>query len=303
MPKRYNTIYGNSETSNIVPNIVSITGGSISIAGTSTVTGSVSIVIPKDFFIEVEKNNIPGHSIVKKFGRNTSVATTWSPVCIGGIYQTPTGATTLEFVSSDVNDCVASTGMHEIVVEGLDANWVAQTQTMSAHSTSGTTAVSVSGTWTRVFRSYVSKTGTYATQSAGSHAGTITVREAGGGSTWGTISIDTDFPLGQTLIGAYTIPSNSTGYIYLTSITADSGKTINMAFFKRENANVVTTSYTGVMRIQTIFTGISGGTPFNKAGEHFPLGGIPGPADIGFLARGASNPDVAVEFEILLVAD
>ena len=60
--------------------------------------------IPADFYMEVAKGNVPGHSIVNKFGRNGVVGTTLTHISISGQYQTPQTAQSLEILSSNVNN-------------------------------------------------------------------------------------------------------------------------------------------------------------------------------------------------------
>lgn len=253
----------------------------------------------KNFFFEVVKGNIKGHSIVHKFGHNDSVSTTLVPVCAGGVYQTPTSAVTLELVSSNANDNQAGTGARSITIQGLDANFDLQTVTANMHATDGTIAEVVTGyTWMRIFRAYVETTGTYATATAGSHAGTITLRVSGGGATYGVIELHGGFPVAQTLIGAYTIPKGKTGYIGDIDIETDSNQTIDIYLLKRENANDVTAPYSA-MRAQGLYTGIP---DVVTLGTTVPLGPFNEYTDVGFMAvASAGTVAVSVDFEIILV--
>lgn len=253
----------------------------------------------REFLIEVAKGNVAGHSLVHKFGRNTAVGTSLVVAASGAIYQTPTSAVSLEFVSSSASDALSGTGMHEITVVGLDANWEEQTVTVAAHATDGTTAVALTGTWLRVYRAYVSKSGAYATTAGGSHLGTITIRVSGGGATYATINLEGSFGLGQTLIGAYTVPDGYTAYILSTAWSSDvSGtKTVDYFFFKRENADDVSSSFDGTLRVQSLMQGTQGVYEFiHRTPEPYV-----GPCDMGFLTKASTTSKVSVEFEILLV--
>lgn len=254
-----------------------------------------------DFMLDVAMGRKTGMSTVNKFGRNTSIGTSLAPVAYGGIYQTPTSAVSLEFVSSSANDALNSTGMHSITVQGLDENWELQTVTTAAHATDGTTAVNITGSWLRVFRAFVASSGSYATTSADSHVGTITIRVQGAGATYATIPLEGTFGLGQTLIGVYTVPAGYTAYILSTSFSSDiSGtKTCNFYFFKRENADDVTSSYSGTMRVQEAAIGTQGQHAF----EHVTNEAYPEKTDMGFMAKASATTDASVEFEILLVAN
>lgn len=249
-----------------------------------------------EWYLEVAKGNIPGHSIVHKFGAG-SVSTSLLPVAQSAVYQTPTTAQALEFVSTSANDTAAGTGAREITVIGLDSNWNEVSQTVT---TNGTTPVSLGTNLIRLHRWYVSSSGTYATASAGSHAGTLTIRAAGAGATWSTIPI-TPLPLGQSQIGAYTVPIGYKGYLLGKVVVTDTSKVADVYFFKRENANDVTAPYSGTLRITEREIGVQGSFE-----HHFacPKTAFTGPCDIGFMAKvSAGTADVSVEFEVLLVAD
>ena len=51
----------------------------------------------KDFYAEVAKGKVAGHTIVHKFGHNDTVGTTYEPITATGVYNTPqpASATTL----------------------------------------------------------------------------------------------------------------------------------------------------------------------------------------------------------------
>ena len=112
----------------------------------------------RDWYTEVAKGNVPGHSLVHKFGA-TDAGTTMAPVTVSGFYRVPTAATALEFVSDDANDDAAGTGAREVTVVGLDENWAEVTQTVV---TDGLTPVALGTDLIRLYRWYVSSSGTYA---------------------------------------------------------------------------------------------------------------------------------------------
>jgi len=257
-----------------------------------------------DLKTDIALGNITNYSFVHKFGRNANVSTSLVPVCDSGGYQTPTSAVSLEFVSSSASDALNSTGMHELTIEGLDANWNLQTVTTAAHATNGTTAVAVSGTWLRVFRAYVSQSGAYANvvTPTPSHIGTITIRVASAGATYATIpTLDTNFGGGQSLIGWYTVPAGYTAYLLSEVYSSDvaTNKTTNFYLMKRENANDTTSSYTGTLRVQQAIIGTDGTHSY----EHQSLESFPQYTDFGFMALASAATDASVEFEILLVAN
>jgi len=252
----------------------------------------------QNFLIEVAKGNIAGHSLVNKFGFNDSVGSTLQPVTDGAVYQTPTTAQSLEVVSSSANDTSAGSGARTLEIQGLDASFAAQTVTVSMN---GTAAVAVTGTWMRVFRMRVLTSGTYATQSVGSHAGTLTLRGASAGATWATIGLTaSSFPVGQTEIGCYTIPSGYTGYLLSKHISIESTKVPNILWFRRENADDVAAPFDAMRLFERHYGSASEITYKPPA----PAITLPAKTDIGAMAYIATgSASVSVEFQILLVVD
>lgn len=250
----------------------------------------------KEFLIEVAKGNVTGHSLVNKFGFDGAVTSTLNPVADAQVYQTPTTAQSLEIVSSDANDTSAGTGARTVEIQGLDANFNLQTQTVSMN---GTTAAAITGTWMRVFRAKVTESGTYATQSAGSHAGTLTIRVASAGATWATIGLTTaSFPMGQTEIGAYTIPAGKTGYLLSKHVSIESSKTPNVLWFQRDNADDVSAPY-DTMRLFERHVGAADEISYNP---HAPIVTLSEKTDIGCMAYvSTGTAAVSIDFQILLV--
>lgn len=251
-----------------------------------------------DWFIEVAKGNISGHSFVHKFGRNDSVGTTMVPVCEGGIYQTPQiGSTvTLAAISTSANDTAAGSGAREITLEYLDSTGAVQTGTIAMNGTTETTAT-IAGVW-RLYRFYVSASGSYASSSTPSQVGTITIRVAGAGATWGVLGLaDTGFGSGQSLVASYTVPLGKTAYLLTSETSVDTGKSVDVMFFARRNATETAAPYSA-MRLQNLYSGVTDSISF----EHKTAEAYPALTDIGFMAKTSTGTaDVSCEFELLLV--
>jgi hypothetical protein len=266
---------------------------------TETVTNAMS----QDFFVEVAKGNVDGHSTVHKFGAVTLTGTSLTPVCQGGFYRTPQTGSTVEIVcwSDDANDTAAGSGAREITIEYLDSTGASQTGTIATAGTSESTE-SVTGVW-RIVRAYVSSSGTYATQTAGSQNGTITIAEDAAGAKTGNVwaslpEIGTSgLATGQSLIGCYTIPLGKTAYILSATITIESAKTPELYFFARTSADETSAPYAGTMRLKNLYIGANGISEIDHK-THESYAAL---TDIGFLAVGANGDDISVEFELLLV--
>jgi hypothetical protein len=250
-----------------------------------------------EWYVKVASGDIPGWSVVHKFGRNFNIGTTYSPVVNGGFYRTPQvgSATTLRVKAGNANDTAAGTGAREITLVGLNASGAEITETLATAGTSA--SANTSNSFIRLHRFWVSKSGTYATQTAGSHADDIVIENSAGTEDWATISA-TDFPRGQSQIAAYSIPSGKTGFINDIVISVDSNKSADISFFQRTLILETAAPYSGTMRVITEQTGITGQANIIVK---TPINGFTGPCDIGFLSKVSSGTaDVSIDFEILL---
>lgn len=138
---------------------------------------------------------------VTALGNNTDVDSGTTPEDVwsgGGAYPWMTGATSLEVVSSDAADTAAGTGARTMTISGLDTAWIEQSDVITLN---GTTAVAVPKQYFRINSMVVSTAG-----SGETNAGTITVRDSGGGTTRGII------PLGGGISkqAIYTVPAGHT---------------------------------------------------------------------------------------------
>lgn len=253
----------------------------------------------KAFLIEVQKGNVPGHSIVQKFGRNPLVGLTYVPICSTGIYRTPqvSGATTLRIkAGGHVDDDASGTGAREILLQGIDETGAEVEELLVTNGASA--SLSTSNNFIRWYRGLVSKSGTYATQSIGSMADIITIENGAGTEDWGTIDKN-GFVSSQTYIGAYTIPLGKRGFVLSNKLRLETTKIVDAIFFKRENILQTSPPYSA-MRAQLEATGLSDFgyvfLPKSMASE------LPELTDIGFMAKVSSGiADVSIEMEILLI--
>jgi hypothetical protein len=268
-----------------------------STAGVGDVT-TPFLSIPASFLSEVAKGNVPGHSIVQKFGNNSLVGTTYVPISTGGIYRTPQvgSATTLRVkAGGNANDTLAGSGARKVLLQGLDETGALVTEEISLAGASASSATTT--TFIRLFRAYVTESGTYATQAAGSHAGNIVIENGAGGTDWGTIELN-GFALSQTRTGAYSVPLGKTAYLLSAQIQIESTKTVDIIFFQRQGILKTAAPY-NAMRMVFEAGGLI--DSFNKGGQS-SWGPFPELTDIGFLAKiSVGTANLSVDFEILLV--
>lgn len=254
-------------------------------------------------WLDIARGLNSGISSIKKFGRNSAVGTSFVPVALGGIYRTPQSgsATTLRVkAGGNANDTAAGSGARAVTLIGLDQNFAYAEETIATNGASASSATTT--TFTRLYRIFVSSSGTYATATAGSHVGSIIIENSAGTEDWGTIGA-TDFPKSQSEIGAFSIRSGRTGYVKLRDLSIDSGKTIDLIFFSRSNIDETAAPYTA-MRAQSVVSGVTGGSIETFGSVDVPFGPYVGPTDVGFMAKVASGTaSVSVEFEIFEVSE
>ena len=245
----------------------------------------------KDFYTEVMKGNIPGHSMVHKFGRRASVANgAWNGLLTANAtYVLLSSAATLRLAAGDVNDDAGGTGAQSVHIYGLSATGTLQDEIIVTNGT--TISASSASTYTRCFRVHVEDCGAY----GGYNAGAVTVETTGG-----TDIIEIVAGEGQTQYGGYTIPLGYTGYLTFVNFTVDSGKVANCRIRTRENYLDATDPFEP-MRIRLNFDGIIGSFSYKPRGPEMVLSAL---TDITAEAYGSGGTaSVSVNFEILLVED
>lgn len=252
----------------------------------------------KDYYFEVTAGNVGADAeVIHKFGHNDSVGTSYVPICVGGVYRTPqyNASTTLRIkAGGNANDTLAGTGARQVTLEGICS--LGQSIVECVDLAGASASAATTQPFTRLFRAYVSASGTYASASAGSHAANIVVEDGAGTEDWGTIELE-GFPLAQTTIASYTVPKGKTAYVKNIVISVDSGKAATILFFQRPGTDEITAPYKA-MRVALKLGGITGqqiintSAPFGPYGEH---------TDIGFMGKVASgSAEIDVNFEIIL---
>ena len=245
----------------------------------------------RDYFVEVQRGNIAGHSIVSKFGRNDSVPNgVWQLVSL----SSPSGAfpasgTPVRIkAGGDAADTANGAGAREITLIGIDTNLAEVSETL-ATSGSGASAYTTTSFW-RVYRSFVSSVGTYGVNNTGN----IVVENAGDDAL--TITAGE----GQTQHGAFAIPIGKVGYLLSVDIDTDATKRADFRLFVRENFNDFAAPMSP-SRVKLHWDGVLGPISYRPRS---PIVVIPALSDIWIEAEGdGANTDVSVDFEILLIDD
>lgn len=162
-----------------------------------------------DFYLEVAKGNIEGHSAVNKFGHNPA-ATSGDDIWGGsGRYVFfPTAGVLIDIVSTaDSDNGATATGALTVIVQGLDENWDFVEELVTMNGTTPVTTMTT--TFVRLFRAFVQIAGANETNDG---AITAYARSTGSGVTAGDVGIYITVDSGQTQQCIYTIPAGKSAY-------------------------------------------------------------------------------------------
>lgn len=170
------------------------------------------VQLMEDAVFAASFGDLPGFSRITAVGNNPDVDSGTVPEDIwsgGGLYPWMTAATSLEVVSDSAADAAAGTGARTMRIIGLNALYV---EIEAVVTLNGVTPVAVPTQFFRINRCDL--------QTAGSgqvNAGTITVRDAGAGTTRALI----DPGFGVTRQSQYTVPAGKTlaVFTYIQSVT------------------------------------------------------------------------------------
>lgn len=232
---------------------------------------------PRPF--DIATGSAHGWRSIKVDGRATNVAQSYVPVSAGLIYRTPqpSGAVNLRvWAGGNANDTASGSGARSIMIYGLDANGLEISETVATAGASASAATTQQ--FIRLTEARVASSGTYATQSAGSHAGDIVIEDTGGNA-WGTITLN-GFPEGVSRIGAYTIPANYEAFLIGFRVNADTGKTCDAMVFKRSGILDTAPPYQPMEAVVEVFNA----TGFIDLGYDAPIY-LPPLTDVGVLAK------------------
>ena len=229
------------------------------------------------------------------------MSTSWEDVWTrGGLYTWPVASDNVEFISDSALDAQNGAGARTIILEGLDDDWVFQTETLNTHATDGTAGRITSAlTYRRMNMAYVGDAGAYGVGLTGGNVGNITIDWATGNVACAEILAPGGMPMGQSQVGRYTVPAGCEAYIHSFFVNVDSGanKTADVVLFQRQNADDVTTPFTS-RRIILYLDGLSG---FNPASFGEPFGPFPAKTDLWWacIAEAASAATTDMEIEVV----
>jgi len=243
------------------------------------ITDTSGRLLSKDFYLEVAMGNVPGHTIMSKFGQNTVLSASYEDIWDGGgTYPYPANATAsiTHIYSTDGGD------NQSIEVQGLssDGTLTVQTKTLT-----NTTVVALDTPLWRVFR--LKNMGTT------NNAGVVHASVSDKATSYAQIEIGNN----QTLMALYTIPLGKTGYLIQgTNSIIGTNRTYTV------DGKMSMRPYGGVFQIKKTFGLSADGTSYMVM--PFPLPGkILAKTDIRVSALSSATGGLNTTFDILLVDD
>ena len=251
----------------------------------------------KEFYIEVAKGNIPGHSLVVRSGKNSAVASgAWELVTnLSGAPNWLSAAATVRVkAGGDAADAAAGAGAQKVTVSGIDSNldFISEDITLNANGTLA--SASTTALFWRTCGLHIPDggVGTY----GGSNTGAITLEDTAG--TTDLLLMDAGSSQAQQC--CYTVPDGYTAYLLGTESHTESLKPSDIRIRIRNNMNDTTTPFSP---IRTVFVdqGVDGEAQNQPTGV---LGVFSGNTDVWIEAYGSgAQTKVSAAMEFLLVQD
>jgi hypothetical protein len=229
-------------------------------------------------------------------GRNTAIGDTPTPVTRSGHYRTPQASAPVALrikSGGNANDTAAGSGGRAVTFIGINAAGDLITETVATAGASASAATTQ--TFIRLREAFVSASGTYATQSTGSHAGTINIEDTGG-NLWATI-VDGSLGRGTTEQAVFAPPKNRSALVTNIFLSSDADKKANIVFYQRQGILQTSAPYDALQIINEFpqNAGLSD-LAFNPPIYFPPL------TDFGFLASvSSSTVDVSIGVDIIEV--
>lgn len=243
--------------------------------------------VPHDFYHDVVEGEVPGHSLVHKFGRNASIdaatrETVWSH---GGVYVWQTTADKITVVSDDANDTFGGTGAWNVEIFGLDVDYNEISELLFLN---GTSPVTSDASFLRSNRGIVRAAGLDGV--SGVNAGTLEFVDSGTGAIHlGAVEPGTN----QSQNAFYTVPAERSAYIVSVTGSATRGSAASV------DIDLKVRPFGEVFQLKGTF----GAGSQSPEGTRPILGGIAvgAKSDIIFDAgTTANNMQVSVEFTMLI---
>lgn len=234
----------------------------------------------------ISSNELEGYKVVHKFGHNLDIdgafETIWSE---GTNYTFISSATVLKISSSSTDDTSDGTGARTVTIQGLDANYFEQSETITLN---GQTAVNTSNTYFRIHRMFVETAGSGSDNAGTIYAGTGTVTTGVLANKYAAIPVGYN----QTMMAVYTVPCNKTAYMTMFYAQPDSSASYQAQMLTGRATD------SGILRVRNELHAFQNQAIFN----YKPYLKLTEKTDIQLRAKtGTANVEFAGGFSLILV--
>lgn len=231
---------------------------------------------------------LEGYDVIHKYGHNLDIdgsfETIWSE---GTNYTFISSATVLKISSSSTDDTSDGTGARTVTIQGLDANYFEQSETITLN---GQTAVNTSNTYFRIHRMFVETAGSGGENAGTIYAGTGTVTTGVPANKYAAIPVGYN----QTMMAVYTVPCNKTAYMTMFYAQPDSSASYQAQMLTGRATD------SGILRVRNELHAFQNQAIFN----YKPYLKLTEKTDIQLRAKtGTANVEFAGGFSLLLVDD
>lgn len=229
-------------------------------------------------------------------GRYASIGSTPTPVTRSGFYRTPQASAPVALrikSGGNANDTASGSGGRAITFIGIGVDGDLITETVATAGASASAATTQH--FIRLREAFVSASGTYATQTTGSHASTINIEDTAG-NLWATIA-DGSLGRGNMEQAVFTTPKDRAALVTNVFLSSDADKKANIVFYQRQGILKTSAPYDALQIINEFpqNAGLSD-LAFNPPIYFPPL------TDFGFLASvSASTVDVSIGIDLIEV--
>ncbi len=205
----------------------------------------------RDFFIEATKGNIIGQETGNMFGQNLVVGTIEEDIqSQGGTLVFLQVAELITISSDNAADTLLGANATSVLIEGLNENF---TEISEIVNLLGTTNVNTTQEFIRVNKMFVSEVGGYTNSNIGIITGIASL----------SLTTQIEIPAGEGISKTthFTVPSGQNLIVTVFRVTMDTGKTIDITFKIRENADDITIPMSPVKTLRDL-RGLD--TPFSS---------------------------------------
>ena len=216
--------------------------------------------INEDHYWKIARDKIPGSKYVFVFGHNFNTGGTREGLWhVNSEFIWNQTASTLDLVSTNVNDTIAGTGARKVTISGLDINFLEVSQTIDLD---GTNPVTTTQSFLRVNHANVEETGTY----GGTNLGPISITRNDNSDIMAFIALDDlSVGYGNSHMGKYTVPANYKASIINSNSEVFNTKLVTFSYNFRKNDNIATGPFFPIEKFKH-FDGLSGDTPLCLSG-------------------------------------